>query len=71
MERELGRFLVAIGAVIIVVGLVLWLGSGLRFGRLPGDISLSRGNLRVYVPLGTCLLISVVATVVLRVLGSR
>jgi hypothetical protein len=50
---------------------VLWLGSGLRFGRLPGDISLSRGNLRVYVPLGTCLLISVVATVVLRVLGSR
>lgn len=71
MERELGRLLIAAGAVLLVIGVLFTFGGGLRLGRLPGDISISRGSLRVYVPLGTCLLISVLLTLFLRMLSSR
>ena len=71
MERDLGRLLIAAGAIIALIGVVLSLGPSLRLGRLPGDITISRGGLRVYVPLGTCLVISVIATLLIRVLGSR
>jgi hypothetical protein len=69
----LGRVLIAIGAVLVVVGLLLTLGARLPFrvGRLPGDI-LIRGKYSVfYFPLMTCLLLSVVLSVVLWLLGRR
>lgn len=71
MERELGRFLMTLGAVLVLVGLVVSVGERLGLGRLPGDISLSRGNVRFYAPLGTCLLLSIVLTVVLRIVSNR
>jgi len=54
------RWLIAIGAVLLVAGLVL-LGAaklGLPLGRLPGDIAIERDGFRFYLPLGTCLAIS-------------
>jgi hypothetical protein len=63
--------LVIVGAVLVVMGLVFSLGTGLRPGRLPGDVTISRAGLRVYIPLGTCLLLSLVVTVVLRLLSPR
>lgn len=71
MDRDLGRFLIAVGAIIALIGVLLSLGTSLRLGRLPGDITISRGGLRIYVPLGTCLAISVIATLLIRILGSR
>jgi hypothetical protein len=71
MERELGRFLVATGLMIIVIGLFLSAGGRLGLGRLPGDISVSRGNLRIYIPLGTCILLSVVLTILFRLFAPR
>ncbi len=62
----LGRMLLLVGIVLAAVGLFLMLGPRLPGfpGRLPGDFQWGRGNLRVYVPLGTCLLISLVLTLV-------
>ncbi len=71
MERELGRYLIAIGAMLAVVGFLLTFGGRLGLGRLPGDFSVSGGNLRFFAPLGTCLLLSVVLTVLLRLFGNR
>ncbi len=71
LERELGRFLVVLGVMIVVVGLFLSVGGRLGLGRLPGDISINRGNVRIYVPLGTCLLLSLVLTVLLRLFTPR
>ncbi len=58
---ELGRLLVALGVLLIVVGGIFLLASrlGLPLGRLPGDILIQRENLTVYLPLGTCILLSV------------
>ena len=57
----LGRMLIITGAVVIVLGLVLsytHIFSSLRLGRLPGDISIKRGNFTFFFPVTTCLLLS-------------
>ena len=54
------RWLVAIGLVLVLVGLLWPLLSKLGLGRLPGDIVIERGNVRFYFPIVTCLIVSVV-----------
>ena len=66
---ELAKALIVIGAVLIAAGLI-WLAAGrLGLGHLPGDIVIERGNFRLYLPLGTSLLISVVLTLIFWVMG--
>jgi hypothetical protein len=65
----LGKFLVAIGAVVIVIGLILWAGSGVplfnRLGRLPGDIYVRRGSFSFYFPLTSAIVVSVILSLLL------
>lgn len=59
------RFLIALGVVLFIGGLIWpWL-SLLPFGRLPGDIVIRRGGFTLYLPLATSLLISVLLTLFL------
>jgi hypothetical protein len=61
-----GKPLVVIGLLIALAGaLMMW---GVPIGRLPGDFSYERGNVRFYVPLTTSILISVVLTLVFALL---
>jgi hypothetical protein len=65
----LGRWLIAIGLALVVAGLLWpWLGR-LGLGRLPGDIVIERGELRLYFPIITCLVVSVVVSLILWLLG--
>ena len=63
------RWLVAIGLMLVVIGLLWPLLSKLRLGRLPGDIVIERGNVRFYFPIVTCLIISVVLSFFLWLLN--
>jgi len=56
----LGPVLVALGVVLVVVGLVAWAGGLSWFGRLPGDVRLGRGAVRVYAPIASMLVVSLV-----------
>ncbi|HEV7464887.1 MAG TPA: DUF2905 domain-containing protein [Candidatus Dormibacteraeota bacterium] len=67
----LGRMLMLVGGLIALAGLVMVVGGRLPLGRLPGDISGSRGGVTFYFPLGTSLLLSVVLTLVLNLLVRR
>ncbi len=69
----LGRILIFLGAVIALVGLALVIGDrvGIRFGRLPGDFRVGRGNFTFYFPLATSILLSLVLTLVFWLLGRR
>ena len=60
---DVGRLLLVLGALLVVVGAALML-----FGRmhLPGDFTFRTGNLTVYVPLATGLIVSIVATIILN-----
>ncbi len=62
---ELGKFLVIIGAVIAMVGILLWSGIGTGFlGKLPGDIRVERGNSVFYFPIVTCIVMSIVLSLI-------
>ena len=65
----MARWLVILGIVLVVLGLAWpWLAK-LGLGRLPGDIVIERENVRIYLPLATSLVVSVVASVILWLLG--
>jgi ribose/xylose/arabinose/galactoside ABC-type transport system permease subunit len=68
---DLGRLLIAIGLLIVAAGVVvLLLGrAGIPLGRLPGDFAWRGKHTAVYFPLGTCILLSVVLSLVFYLLG--
>jgi hypothetical protein len=61
-----GKALVLLGIGLIVIGLIFSLGGKIPWlGNLPGDIYIQRGRFTFYFPLTTCLLVSVIITLVL------
>jgi hypothetical protein len=64
--REIGRLLLMLGVVLVVVGGLLAIGGKLpfRLGRLPGDISWRGKHTTVYFPVVTCLVLSVLLSVI-------
>jgi len=69
----LGRMLITLGIVMVAVGLVLTLGEKLplKLGRLPGDIRIQGKSSVFYFPLATCVLLSVVLSLVMWLIGRR
>ena len=64
----LSKLLIGVGLGIAGLGVLLWLAPGLKLGRLPGDIRIERGNFSFYLPLTTCLLLSVLFTLAMKIL---
>lgn len=62
-NKSVGQLIVALGLILIVVGLVAMRGWLAWFGHLPGDVRIERENVRVYVPIVSMLLISVLFSV--------
>ena len=59
------RTLIIIGILILVAGLLWpWIGK-IPFGRLPGDIIISRPNVKIYIPIATMILVSIVISLIL------
>lgn len=63
MGRDLGPLIVAVGVIVVLVGVLAWVGGLSWFGRLPGDIRIERGNVRVYFPLVSMILVSIVISI--------
>ncbi len=63
--QQLGKWLVALGALLIVVGVLLILLGKIGLFRLPGDFELGGRNWRVYFPLTTCIILSILLTLIL------
>jgi DUF2905 family protein len=67
----LGRVTIAVGVGIAAVGAILWLLDRAGLQKLPGDIVLQRERFTLVLPLATCLLLSIVLTIVLQLFGRR
>ena len=69
----MGRSLVILGITLAVLGLLLEYGPRLpiRLGRLPGDFSFHWGSFHIYLPLATCIVLSLVVTLFLWIVGRR
>lgn len=65
MRSSTGLAIIGIGVLLIVMGALVWMGWLSWFGRLPGDIRIERPNTRVYIPITSMLLLSILLTVLL------
>ena len=66
MNPEIGKFLVVLGLAMAGVGALLWLTPlGSWLGRLPGDLHWSSSRVSVHIPLATCLVVSVVLSLII------
>jgi hypothetical protein len=66
LMQEIGKFLTLAGILLVVLGGLLWSGFGGGWlGRLPGDIRIERGHSAFYFPIVTCIIISVLLSVIM------
>ena len=64
--QEIGKLLAIGGVVIALLGVLLWSGVGAGWlGRLPGDIRIERGHSSFYFPIVTCIIISVLLSLII------
>ncbi len=69
---DLGRVLIALGALLVLAGLALTFSDRIPWlGKLPGDFVIRRDGFTLYFPLATGLLISVVVTLLVNLFGRR
>ena len=61
----MGRFLIIAGIVLVAVGIVWLVGERFGLGRLPGDIVIERENTRIYLPIMTSIVISIILSLAL------
>ncbi len=76
MSGSMGKVLLVVGAILVLLGAWMVIGGRLPswpswIGRLPGDLSIERKNVRIYLPITTSLLISLFLTLLLWWLGRR
>ena len=63
----MGKLIIITGIIIVITGIIIWLlGDKLRFlGKLPGDIRIEKENVRIYIPVTTMILMSIVLSLIL------
>jgi len=60
------KLLIGLGCILIAIGVIWWLvGRFIPLGRLPGDIVYEKENIKIYFPIVTCIIISVVGSLLL------
>jgi hypothetical protein len=70
MRTEIAKILMLMGAVMFIVGLFVLVAPRIPWlGRLPGDIDFKGKNVRVYVPIVTCIILSILLTVLLNLIN--
>jgi hypothetical protein len=68
MMRELGKFVAIIGIAVTLVGLLMWGGYMPKWlGRLPGDIRIERDHSAFYFPIVTCIILSILFSLLLSI----
>lgn len=64
---EVGKLLVLAGVALVVIGALLWSGVGRDWlGQMPGDINVSKGNFSFHFPIVTCIILSLLLTIIMR-----
>ncbi|MCD6232182.1 DUF2905 domain-containing protein [Candidatus Aerophobetes bacterium] len=72
MSGLIGKLLIGIGVMFIILGIVFLFGNKIPLlGRLPGDIYIRRGHFSFYFPLSTCLIISLILTLIFSIFWGR
>ena len=70
MKSGMGKWLIIVGLIIVFIGLIFQFAPNLLkwFGHLPGDINIKRENTRIYIPVTSMILISVILTIIANII---
>jgi hypothetical protein len=70
MLSSLGKILIITGVIIVLAGIVLYFfGNKLHFlGRLPGDIRIEKENVKIFFPITTMIILSLIITVIINII---
>ncbi len=72
MERGIARLLIVSGLVLVAAGLIVLASPRIPWlGRLPGDLRFGKGNVSVYFPIATCLVLSLLLTLLFNLFRRR
>lgn len=63
----MGKLLIIAGVVLVLAGVIFTVGERFGLGRLPGDISFKKGDFSFYFPIVTCIIISVILSLILNI----
>ncbi|RJP73830.1 MAG: DUF2905 domain-containing protein [Candidatus Abyssobacteria bacterium SURF_17] len=67
MRAELAKFLMIVGVVVFIIGLIVLVAPKIPWlGRLPGDLDIKGKNYRIYFPIVTCIILSILLTILLN-----
>jgi hypothetical protein len=67
--KETGLMLIIAGIVIVIVGFSMYYEKFI-FGKLPGDFVIDKGNFKMYLPIGTSILISIIITIIMIIFNA-
>lgn len=69
---DFGKLFIFIGLLLVVIGIVFIVGNKIPFiGKLPGDIAIERNNFNFYFPITTCIIISIILSLIFWLLGKK
>jgi hypothetical protein len=68
---ETGRFLILAGIVVIIIGIAFVYADKILLFRLPGDFQFGNGRFRIYLPIATSILLSILLTIILNFFSRR
>lgn len=67
--ENIGKLLIMMGFILIIFGVIVVFWGKIPFiGKMPGDIMIQKGSLRVFIPLATSLVLSLVITSIINIL---
>lgn len=67
--NSLGKFIIILGIILIIIGLLISIGGKFGLGKLPGDIYIDRGNFKFYFPITTSIIISVIVSIIFKIIN--
>ena len=69
---DLGKSIIFIGIALVIIGIIITMAGKIPgAGKLPGDIFIKKGNFSLYFPLTTCILLSIVLSVIMYFFGKK
>lgn len=63
--QQIGKWLVVVGIAIVLLGAIVILLSRIGLFKLPGDLEFGSKNWRIYLPIASCIILSIIVTVIL------
>jgi len=68
---DIGRFLLVAGIILAALGCLFLIADKIPLGKLPGDINIGKNNFRIHIPVTTCILLSIIVTLIVNFFSRR